>query len=88
LNGLASRALAAALLPARWRPAAPSGDTPRGRAMLFADTATRLCAHPAQRLLTLLSVPQMPARSMEFTTFTWPALLKRMRQMLTTGARA
>jgi hypothetical protein len=29
----------------------------------------------------------MPARSVDFTTFTWPALLKRLRQMLITGAR-
>ncbi len=46
----------------------------------------RLCSQPALRLLTLLSVPQMPARSVDFTTFTWPALLKRLRQMLLTGS--
>ena len=39
-------------------------------------------------MLTLLSVPQMPARSVDFTTFTWQALLKRLRQMLITGAFA
>jgi tubulin delta len=83
LNGLAARALAAALLPARWRGDGGDAAQPAG---LFADAATRLCSHPAQRLLTLLSVPQMPARSVDFTTFTWPALLKRLRQMLTTGA--
>lgn len=87
LNGLAARALATALLPARWRPTEASGEGARSPASLFVDTAARLCAHPSQRLLTLLSVPQMPARSVDFTTFTWPALLKRLRQMLITGAR-
>ena len=86
LNGLAARALATALLPARWRPVEASRGGVRGPASLFVDTAARLCAHPSQRLLTLLSVPQMPARSVDFTTFTWPALLKRLRQMLITGA--
>jgi tubulin delta len=87
LNGLAARALATALLPARWRPTEASGEGARSPASLFVDTAARLCAHPSQRLLTLLSVPQMPARSVDFTTFTWPALLKRLRQMLITGTR-
>ena len=55
-------------------------------ASVFEDTTARLCCHPAQRLLTLMSVPQLPARSAEFTTFSWPALLNRLRQMLATGA--
>ena len=86
MNGLAARALATTLLPARWRPAEASGEGQSRPASLFADTAARLCAHPSQRMLTLLSVPQMPARSVDFTTFTWQALLKRLRQMLITGA--
>ena len=87
LNALAARSLCSALLPARWRATEAACDAPRGAtASLFADVPTRLCAHPAQRLLTLLAVPQLPARSVDFTTFTWPALLKRLRQMLITGA--
>jgi len=30
----------------------------------------------------------VPARSIDFTTFTWPAITKRLRQMLITGAAA
>ncbi|KAG2489648.1 hypothetical protein HYH03_011927 [Edaphochlamys debaryana] len=37
-------------------------------------------------MLTLRAVPQLPPSSIDFTTFTWPAILKRLRQMLVTGS--
>nr|AAB71840.1 tubulin Uni3 [Chlamydomonas reinhardtii] len=52
----------------------------------LAELVTRLCGHPAYRLLTLRSVPQLPPANIDFTTFTWPALTKRLRQMLVTGS--
>ncbi|KAG2448245.1 hypothetical protein HYH02_006829 [Chlamydomonas schloesseri] len=52
----------------------------------LAELLTRLCGHPAYRLLTLRSVPQLPPANIDFTTFTWPALTKRLRQMLVTGS--
>lgn len=53
----------------------------------LAELVTRLCGHPAYRLLTLRSVPQLPPANIDFTTFTWPALTKRLRQMLVTGGQ-
>lgn len=52
---------------------------------LFGDIVEKLCCHPAYRLLSLRSLPQMPAGSIDFTTFTWPAILRRLHQMQITG---
>jgi len=86
LNSLASRSLASAILPASWRPAMGESAASRPAGALLSDAVCRLCSQPSLRLLSLLSVPQMPARSVDFTTFTWPALLKRLRQMLLAGS--
>ncbi|GAX79746.1 hypothetical protein CEUSTIGMA_g7187.t1 [Chlamydomonas eustigma] len=53
---------------------------------LLSDIVTHLCCHPHYRLLTLRSIPQLPTNSAEFTTFTWPAMQKRLKQMLVTGS--
>lgn len=53
---------------------------------LFGDIVEKLCCHPAYRLLSLRALPQMPPASLDFTTFTWPAILRRLRQMQITGA--
>ena len=59
---------------------------PTGRPLMLLHDVTRsLCCHPSMRLLSLRSVPMMPTRSVDFTTFTWPALMKRTRQMLLSG---
>ncbi|GIL96721.1 hypothetical protein Vretimale_2529 [Volvox reticuliferus] len=52
----------------------------------LADLVSHLCCHPAYRMLTLRAIPQMPPSSIDFTTFTWPAILKRLRQMFVTGS--
>ena len=52
---------------------------------LFGDVVEKLCCHPAYRLLSLRSVPQLPPASIDFTTFTWTAILRRLRQMQITG---
>ena len=39
--------------------------------MLLHDITRAMCCHPSMRLLSLRSVPMMPARSVDFTTFTW-----------------
>lgn len=54
---------------------------------LFGDHVEHLCCHPGYRMLTLRNVPQMPAASVGFTTFTWEGTLKRLRQMQVTGQR-
>ena len=53
---------------------------------LFGDIVEKVCCHPAYRLLSLRALPQMPPASLDFTTFTWPAILRRLRQMQITGA--
>ena len=85
LNRLAARSLAAAMLPAHWRPGS-GGAVNRAPGAYLAATANALASTPSLRLITLLSVPVIPERSVDFTTFTWPALLKRLRQMLLTGS--
>ena len=85
LNHLAARSLAAAMLPAHWRPGT-GGAVTRAPGAFLAATANALASTPALRLMSLLSVPVIPERSVDFTTFTWPALLKRLRQMLLTGS--
>ena len=41
--------------------------------------------HPAYKLLTLRTVPQIEQDAVRYTTFAWPALLKRLMQMFVTG---
>ncbi|GLC37998.1 hypothetical protein PLESTB_000447600 [Pleodorina starrii] len=61
-------------------PSCPPSTTP------LSDLVSSLCCHPAYRMLTLRAIPQLPPASIDFTTFTWPAILKRLRQMLVTGS--
>ncbi|EFJ48639.1 delta tubulin [Volvox carteri f. nagariensis] len=81
MNGIAARAMASVLLPSRLR-----GPTNSSTTSPLADLVTQLCPHPAYRMLTLRAIPQLPPASIDFTTFTWPAILKRLRQMLVTGS--
>ncbi|GFR40925.1 hypothetical protein Agub_g1581 [Astrephomene gubernaculifera] len=68
-------------------PCGPSSRCPGPvRTSPLADLVSHLCCHPAYRMLTLRAVPQLPPSSIDFTTFTWPAILKRLRQMLVTGS--
>ncbi|XP_078093129.1 tubulin delta chain isoform X2 [Mustelus asterias] len=41
-----------------------------------------LVTHPEYKLLSLMNIPQMSDTSLQFSTFTWPALIKHLRQML------
>ena len=77
LNGVIAHDLASVLLPAKLR---------GGRQLsLLSGVIGALGAHPAYRLASLQSVPQLPSSSVDFTSFAWPGLLKRLRQMLITG---
>lgn len=86
LNRLASRSLAGAMLPAHWHSLHGSVATTRVPGAYLAATVNALACAPSMRLMTLLGVPVIPERSVDFTTFAWPALLKRLRQMLLTGS--
>lgn len=89
MNAVAARALAGFMLPASHRPLAPAPlaaqpQPPTPPTLPFhplADALAHLCGHPGYRLLTLRSVPSVPAAHVDFTTFTWPAILKRLRAM-------
>ncbi|KAI1893555.1 hypothetical protein AGOR_G00124930 [Albula goreensis] len=48
--------------------------------------ATLVC-HPEYRLLGLCSIPQMPSSSLAYSAFTWPGLLKHLRQMLISSTK-
>ena len=45
-----------------------------------------LVPHPEHKLLLIRNIPQVPERSMEFSTFQWAGLLKHLRQMLIASA--
>uniref|UniRef100_UPI00398F2D95 tubulin delta chain isoform X2 n=1 Tax=Pristiophorus japonicus TaxID=55135 RepID=UPI00398F2D95 len=46
------------------------------------DLLESLVTHPEYKLLSMMTIPQMSDTSLQFSTFTWPALLKHLRQML------
>ena len=90
MNGVAATQLAGVLLPSATRDAIGGGRGDPGpgghrRVSLLHDVTRAMCAHPSARILSLRSVPTMPPKSVDFTTFTWPSLIKRARQMLLTG---
>ena len=97
MNLVAAKQIAGVLLPSCRRDARANGgvlvgaEAPRNGpasadAHLLHDLTRDVCQHPSARLLSLRQTPVMPDTSVDFTTFTWPALLKRTRQMLLSGA--
>ena len=56
-----------------------------GRLDPLADVCERLCSQPGHRLLTLRSCPQLPPSSFDYTAFSWPVVLKNLRQMQLAG---
>uniref|UniRef100_A0A1A8QJ03 Tubulin delta chain n=1 Tax=Nothobranchius rachovii TaxID=451742 RepID=A0A1A8QJ03_9TELE len=51
------------------------------------ELVSALACHPEYKLLSVSTVPQMPSSSIAFSTFSWPALLKHLRQMLISNTR-
>jgi hypothetical protein len=72
------------------QPAAPAAAKPGGSrgpaCRLMSSLLQHLCPHPMYRLLSASCLPLVPPKAREFTTTTWPATLKRLRQMQLTGA--
>ncbi|KAI8475858.1 MAG: delta tubulin [Monoraphidium minutum] len=68
----------------------PAGGRVLGRVPLhpLGDLVAHLTPHPSFRLASVRHVPQLAPGSLDFTTFTWGALLRRLRQMAVTGATA
>ncbi|XP_060692189.1 tubulin delta chain isoform X2 [Hemiscyllium ocellatum] len=51
------------------------------------DLLESLVTHPEYKLLSLMNIPLMSDKSLQFSTFTWPALMKNLRQMLIANAK-
>ncbi|XP_072043781.1 tubulin delta chain-like [Amphiura filiformis] len=51
----------------------------------FGDIMKQLVPHADYKLLTLRNVPQVSQESLAFSSYNWPSVLKRLRQMLITG---
>ena len=101
LNGVIARDLAAGvLLPATSYSAAAEGRPNVGRPAAagaagcaaggggLSGVLGDLCAHPAYKLVGVHSTPQEPERSRAFSTHSWPALLKQLRQDCARSAEA
>ncbi|CAJ1065752.1 tubulin delta chain [Xyrichtys novacula] len=46
-----------------------------------------LACHPEYKLLSVSTIPQMPSSSIAYSTFSWPGLLKHLRQMLISNSK-
>ena len=53
---------------------------------LLGDLIKQVCPHPEYKLMTLKNIPQMAENSLAYSTYTWPGLLKHLRQMLIADA--
>ncbi|XP_014342993.1 tubulin delta chain isoform X2 [Latimeria chalumnae] len=51
------------------------------------DLMKSLVPHPEYKLLGLRNIPQMPETSLAYSAFTWPGLMKHLRQMLIANAK-
>ncbi|XP_065068477.1 tubulin delta chain-like [Rhopilema esculentum] len=79
INKVISHKIASALQPAF------SGTSLR-RSNILQDLISGLCPFPGCKLLSLKNIPQISEKSIEYTTFVWPAMLKHLRQMLVADA--
>ncbi|XP_068765833.1 tubulin delta chain isoform X3 [Struthio camelus] len=50
------------------------------------DLMETLVPHPEFKMLGLRNIPQMPENSLAYSTFSWPGLIKHLRQMLIANA--
>ena len=55
------------------------------KSQTLGDVMQHLVPHSDYKLVTLRSVPQVSQESLAFSSFNWPSLLKRLKQMLITG---
>lgn len=51
------------------------------------ELVSSVVCHPEYKLLSLCNIPQMSSSSLAYSVFTWPGLLKHLRQMLIASAR-
>ncbi|XP_031716394.1 tubulin delta chain [Anarrhichthys ocellatus] len=51
------------------------------------ELVSALACHPEYKLLSVCTIPQMPSSSMAYSTFSWPSMLKHLRQMLISNTK-
>lgn len=78
MNKVIANALANILLPSH---AASNGARNLG------SIVEHLCCHPGYKMLTSLTVPQIPQQSIAFSSHTWNGILKHLYQMSITQAK-
>lgn len=54
---------------------------------LSGELVSALACHPEYKLLSLCTIPQMASSSIAYSTFSWPGLLKHLRQMLISNTK-
>jgi len=54
---------------------------------LTGELVSALTCHPEYKLLSVCTIPQMPSSSIAYSTFSWPGLLKHLRQMLISNTK-
>ncbi|XP_071304175.1 tubulin delta chain isoform X2 [Agelaius tricolor] len=70
-----------------FQPAHPAGGGSGYSRNPLGDLMETLVPHPEFRMLGLRNIPQMPESSLPYSTFSWPGLLKHLRQMLIANAQ-
>ncbi|XP_067856229.1 tubulin delta chain isoform X2 [Heptranchias perlo] len=77
INKVMAHQLGSVLQPVytRWH-VSEYGTNPLG------DLMESLVTHPEYKLLSLMNIPQMSDTSLLFSSFSWPGLMKHLRQML------
>ncbi|XP_042343107.1 tubulin delta chain [Plectropomus leopardus] len=53
----------------------------------LSELVSALACHPEYKLLSVSTIPQMPSSSIAYSTFSWPSLLKHLRQMLISNTK-
>lgn len=51
------------------------------------ELVSALACHPEYKLLSVCTIPQMASSSIAYSTFSWPGLLKHLRQMLISNTK-
>ncbi|XP_070826875.1 tubulin delta chain isoform X1 [Chaetodon trifascialis] len=51
------------------------------------ELVSALACHPEYKLLSVCTIPQMSSASMAYSAFSWPGLLKHLRQMLVSNTK-
>ncbi|CAF90655.1 unnamed protein product, partial [Tetraodon nigroviridis] len=82
INRVVARQLAGVLQPALTADSHGAyGRNPLG------ELVSALACHPEYKLLSVSAIPQIPASSLAYSAFSWPGLLKHLRQMLISNTK-